>query len=138
MATPQTEEWFPEARYPESTLLINDRCLVRTQDAHRVVLVSGIVLAQYTVADRMAEAHAMVSLVEQGWAYQNEVARAFGCAVRTVGRHLRRFQDGGLAALGRANGYPSGRPRVQGARTRLVESSRRRAIPTARLLGASA
>lgn len=121
MATTKTEDWFPEARYPESTQFINDRCLLRTQDAHRVVLVSGIVLAQYTVADRMAQAHAMVSLVEQGWAYQNEVARAFGCSVRTVGRHLRRFQDGGLAALGQANGYPSGQPRVKGARTRLVE-----------------
>jgi hypothetical protein len=29
------------------------------------VLVSGIVLAQYTVSDRMAQAHAMASLVEQ-------------------------------------------------------------------------
>jgi len=33
-------------------------------------------LAQYAVGDRMAEAHAMVSLVEQGWADQNDVARA--------------------------------------------------------------
>ena len=40
-------------------------------------MVSGIVLAQYALTDRMAEAHAMVSLVEQGWADQNEVARAF-------------------------------------------------------------
>ena len=65
-------------------------------------MVSGIVLAQYALGDRMAEAYAMVSLVEQGWADQNEVARAFGCSARTVRRHQRRFEDGGLAALGRA------------------------------------
>lgn len=50
---------------------------------HWVVLVTGIVLAQYASNDRMAEAYAMVSLVEQGWADQTEVARAFACSVRT-------------------------------------------------------
>ena len=32
----------------------------------------------------MSEAHAMVSLVEQGWADQNDVARAFGYSARTA------------------------------------------------------
>jgi transposase len=85
-----------------------------------VVLVSGIVLAQFALTDRMAEAHAMVSLVEPGWANQNEVARAFGCSVRTVRRHQQRFEEGGLAALGHAGGYPRGRARLTGARQRLV------------------
>ena len=62
--------------------------------------------------DRMAEAHAMVSLVEQGWASQNEVARAFGCSVRTVRRYQRRFEEGGLAALGRTERLPAGARRV--------------------------
>ena len=117
----QTEDWFPTARLPAGTQLINDRCLLRTQDGHRVVIAAGVPLAQYTVGDRMAEAFAMVTLVEQGWAYQNEVARAFGCSVRTVRRHGRRFEDGGLVALGHENGYPSGRRRLQGARTALVQ-----------------
>ena len=73
-----SEDLFPEARNPEDTCAINERCLLRTRDGHRVVLVSGVVWAQYAVADRMAEAHAMVNLVACGWADQSEVARAFG------------------------------------------------------------
>ena len=69
----------------------------------------------------MAEAHAMISLVEQNWANQTEVARAFGCSVRTVRRHQRRFNQGGLAALGQPGGYPSGRARITAARTQLVQ-----------------
>ncbi len=101
-------------------MAVNARCLVRTQDGHRVVLVGGIVLCQYAVGDRMAEAHAMVSLVEQGWAEQSEVATAFGCASRTVRRLQRRFEVGGLAALGRAAGYPAGRPRLPRSRSSIV------------------
>jgi hypothetical protein len=62
-------------------------------------MVAGVVLAHYATGDRMAEAHAMVSLVEQGWADQSEVARAFGWSARTVRRDQRRYEDGGLAAL---------------------------------------
>ena len=68
----------------------------------------------------MAEAHAMVSLVEKGWADQSDVARAFGCAVRTVRRYQRRFEDGGLSALGHGSGYPKGRRRLKDSRTKLV------------------
>jgi len=56
----------------------------------------------------------MVSLVEQGWADQNDVARAFQCSVRTVRRDQRRFEDGGLAALGQQSGYPKGRKPTAG------------------------
>lgn len=48
----------------------------------------------------------MVNLVEHGWAEQKDVARAFGCSTRSVRRHQERFQAAGLAALGRAAGYP--------------------------------
>src|SRR6266568_6584943 len=102
------------------TSVINGRCVVLTADGHRVVLVAGMPIAQYRVGDRMAEAHAMVLLVEQGWAEQGDVARAFGAAARTVRRHQRRFEDGGLVALGRKAGFPSGKPRVTGARAQLV------------------
>ena len=105
MATAQNQELFPDFHNPEGLRVINDRCLVRTQGGHRVVIVSGIILAQYAITDRMAEAHAMISLVEQGWADQNDVARVFGYGARTVRRQQRRFDEGGLAALGRKGGY---------------------------------
>jgi transposase len=84
-------------------------------------MVSGIVLAQYAQGDHMAEAHAMVSLVEQGWADQNDVARAFGRTDRTVRRQQRRFEEGGLAALARPRGFPRGQARLPASRRRLVQ-----------------
>src|SRR6266498_2670378 len=86
MGAAKTDDLFPDLRNPEGTYLINERCLIRTQDEHRVVLVSGIVLAQYALTDQMAEAYAMVNLVEQGWATQQDVAHAFQCSARTVRR----------------------------------------------------
>jgi len=121
MNTPPTDDWFPTARLPTDTVLINDRCLLRTQDGHRVVIAAGVPVAHYTVGDRMAEAMAMVTLVEQGWAYQNEVARAFDCSVRTVRRHGQRYEEGGLVALGHGNGYPTGRSRMPSARAALIQ-----------------
>lgn len=105
-------ELFAIASPPPGCEVINDRCMLRTEGGRRMVIVSGIVLAHYAVGDRIAEAHARLALVEQGWAEQNDVARAFGCCARTVRRDERRFDDGGMAALGRSEGYPKGRPRV--------------------------
>ena len=93
-----------DARTTEAVRILSDQCMVKTQDGHRVVIVSGIVLAEYALGDRVGEAHAMVSLVEQGLADQNDVAEAFGCCARTVRRYQRRFEDGGLAALGHGRG----------------------------------
>jgi transposase len=120
MATWRNDDLFPEVRNPDGTCVINERCVLRTQEGHRLVIVSGVVLAQYAPTDRMAEAHAMVSLVEQGWADQNDVARIFGCSVRTLRRHQRRLEDGGLAALGRTDGYPRGCGRLPASRRRWV------------------
>ena len=106
---------------PEGTQVVNDRCLIRTRDGHRLVIVAGIVFWQYAVGDRMAEAYAMVSLVDLGWAHQNDVARAFGCSPRTLRRHQHRFEDGGLAALGHGSGYPKGRRRLTESRRKLVQ-----------------
>ncbi|MGH6894101.1 MAG: putative transposase [Dongiaceae bacterium] len=94
--------------------------MLQTQRERRIVIVSGIVLAQYAAEDRMSEAHAMVSLVEQGHADQNDVARVFGCSTRTVRRCQQRFEDGGLPALARTIGYPKGRARLPASRARLV------------------
>lgn len=121
MASGRFEDLFPEARNPEGTYHINERCMLRTQDGFCVVMVSGVVLAHYSTSDKMAEAYAMVSLIDQGWADQNDVARAFGYSVRTVRRQQRRFDEGGLAELGRPRGYPKGRGRLQRSRSRLVK-----------------
>ena len=111
---------FPEAPIDEGARFINDRCLLRSDGVHRIVLVAGLPIASYAKGDDMAEAHAMVSLVERGYADQNDVARAFECSPRTVRRHQRRFEDGGVAALGRGSGYPKGRSRLKMSRTKQV------------------
>lgn len=122
MAEPYIQgDLFPSVSTPEGTVVINGRCLIRTQDRHRVVIVSGILLSQYALGDRMAEAYAMVNLVEQGWADQNDVARAFGCSERTIRRHQQRFEEGGLPALGHGRGFPKGRQRLGKSRTRLIQ-----------------
>ena len=124
MASAQNQELFADFHNPDGLRVVNDRCLVRTQHGHRVVIVSGIILAQYAATDRMAEAHAMISLVEQGWADQNDVARAFGCVARTLRRQQQRFDEGGLAALGRQRGYPPGRARLATCRIKKVQQLR--------------
>ena len=124
MAPAQKQELFPDFHNPDGLRVVNNRCLVRTQHGHRVVIVSGIILAQYAATDSMAEAHAMISLVEQGWADQNDVARAFGCATRTIRRQQQRFDEGGLAALGRKRGYPPGRARLATCRIKRVQQLR--------------
>jgi DNA-binding CsgD family transcriptional regulator len=111
---------FPKPADATTGTVINDRCLIRTEQDFRIVIVSGIVLAQYSVNDQMAESYAMVSLVEQGWASQKEVARAFGCSTRSVRRYQCHLDAGGLPALGRPRGYPSKRPRVSHVRERLL------------------
>ena len=102
----------------EQVVVINGRCQMRSRDGCRLVVVSGTVIAQYGVGDRMSEALAMVNLVEQGYAEQVAVAVAFGCTPRTIRRYQERFEAGGLAALGRGGGYPRGRARLRSSRGR--------------------
>jgi len=101
-------------------VVVNQRVQLRTREGHRLVVAAGVVLSQYAIGDRMAEAHAIVLLVEQAWAEQVKVAKAFGCSARTVRRYQERFESGGLAALGRGSGYPRGQSRTSGSRVRLV------------------
>jgi transposase len=119
-ADEQQQNLFPKLADVTTSITINDRCIIHTEQDHRIVMVSGIPLAQYTISDQMAESYAMVSLVEQGWASQKEVARAFGCSTRSVRRYQCRFNAGGLSALGHSRGYPSNRPRFSHARERLL------------------
>lgn len=113
-------ELFPQPKHPADLAHINQRCLLQTHNDLRVVSVSGIVLAQYAVGDRMSEAHAMVSLVEQGHADQNDVAGAFAYSPRTVRRYQERFANGGLPALARTAGYPKDRRRLPESRDHWV------------------
>jgi hypothetical protein len=103
-----------------TTVHINGRSQLRTQDGFTVVTFMGMPIYHYINGDRMAEAHAMVSLVEQGYARQTEVARAFDCTTRTVRRYQERHDKEGLSALGRSGGYPKGKPRLRKSRDRLV------------------
>jgi DNA-binding CsgD family transcriptional regulator len=117
---PPQPELFPPESAPTDVVAVNARCLVRTRDGHRAVLVAGVPIAHYAIDDAMAEAYAMVQLVAQGWADQIEVARAFGRSERSVRRYQRRFEDGGLTALGRPGGFPNGRSRIDRSRDKCV------------------
>lgn len=140
MANTSGDDLFPEVRNPDGTCVINGRCLVVTRDNRRVVLVSGMPIAQYALGDSMSEAHAMVSLVELGWADQNDVAKAFGCSARTLRRDQQRFAEGGLAALGRPNGCPRGLVRLAASRRSRIQHLKSQGCPhheIARQLGIS-
>ncbi len=106
---------------PSGSNVINARCTVRTEDDLRVVLVAGVRLCHYNANDAVAEAHAIVSLVDPGYATQEEVARAFGCSVRTVRRHQGRYRDGGMTALATRPGWRAGRRRIPNRRRRIIE-----------------
>jgi transposase len=120
MSAQQKDDLFPEARNSNDLRVLNERCQLRRYDRHFVVIVAGLIHAQYEASDRMSKAKAMVGLVDQGWASQVEVAQAFGCTVRTVRRLVRRFEEGGLLALARTDGYPRGRARLSETRTKAV------------------
>jgi transposase len=140
-STTQGELFAADDAPPQlSTIVINARCSVRTFEGRRVVSVGGMPVAHYEVGDVASEAHAMVTLVEEAWADQVEVARAFDCSARTVRRMQRRAEHGGIAALVRSAGYPKGRPRLGIRRRQRVhrlksEGTSNRAI--AALLGVS-
>ncbi len=103
----------------DAAKFINERCSLRAEGDLRVVVVSGVVVSHFGAGDRMAAAHAMGTLVEQGVADQNDVARVFGCSARTLRRYQRRYEEQGMVGLGRATGYPRGKPRER-SRDRVI------------------
>jgi len=104
-----------------NNVVINARCSLRNEAEQRVIVVNGLPVHHYCADDAVAEAYAMVFLVESGFAQQTDVARAFGRSVRTVRRHQRRYAQGGMAALGREEGWRPGRRRVSSKRLRSIE-----------------
>jgi DNA-binding CsgD family transcriptional regulator len=71
--------------------------------------------------DEVGEAYAMVYLVASGYATQKEVARVYDCSVRTIRRHQRRYEDGGMAALATRSGWRPGRRRIPVKRQLRIE-----------------
>jgi len=107
---------------PSNTVIINARCSLRIEADQRVIVVAGLPVHHYRAEDKVAEAYAMVFLVESGFAQQTDVARAFGLSVRTIRRHQERYADGGMVALGREEGWRRGRRRISGKRLRSIEA----------------
>ena len=105
----------------EGSFVINGRCQLRQEGDQRVVVVAGLPVHHYAVGDAVAEAYAMVFLVDSGLAQQREVARAFGCSKRTVRRHQRRYAEGGMEALVVRPGWRPGRRRISAKRLRVIE-----------------
>jgi transposase len=101
--------------------VINARCSLRIEADQRVILVAGLPVHHYLAEDTVAEAYAMVFLVESGYAQQTDVARAFDRSVRTVRRFQERYAHGGMAALSREQGWRRGRRRISGKRLRSIE-----------------
>jgi len=104
-----------------NNIVINARCCLRIGVEQRAIVVNGLPVHHYCADDAVAEAYAMVFLVESGFAQQTDVARAFGRSVRTVRRHQGRYAQGGMAALGREEGWRPGRRRISAKRLRSIE-----------------
>ena len=105
-----------------NNVVINARCSLRIEAGQRVIVVNGLPVHHYRAEDAVAEAYAMVFLVDSGFAQQTDVACAFGRSVRTVRRHQGRYAQGGMAALGREKGWRRGRRRIDGKRLRSIET----------------
>src|SRR5262245_36155734 len=113
---------------PSNTVVINARCSLRIEADHRVIIVAGLPAHQYRTEDAVAEAYAMVFLVNTGFAQQTDVARAFAVSVRTIRRYQERYADGGMPALGREEGWRRGRRRISGKRLRTIDTLKSKGV----------
>ena len=104
-----------------NTVVINARCSLRIEADQRVIVIAGLPVHHYCADDAVAEAYAMVFLVDSGFAQQIEVAQAFAHSVRSVRRYQRRYAQDGMAALGREQGWRRGRRRISGRRLRSID-----------------
>src|SRR2546430_17737073 len=84
-----------------NSVVINARCSLRIEADQRVIVVEGLPVHHYRGEDAVAEAYAMVFLVESGLAQQTDVARAFGRSGRTAPRSRAEHAPGGVATAGR-------------------------------------
>ena len=112
-APPYEDELFTHPTEISSTVVVNDRVCIQTEEDQRVISVHGVVFSHYSIKDRTAEAYAMVLLFESGYADQNDIARCFGYSARSLRRYQERLRAGGLGALARPRGRPSGHKKTQ-------------------------
>lgn len=110
------------ARAAPNAVVINARCTLRREDEQCVIVVVGLPVHHYRADDAVAQAYAMMLLVESGFAQQTEVARAFSVAERTVRRYQERYAQDGMIGLGREATWRRGRRRVSSKRLRHVET----------------
>jgi hypothetical protein len=54
------------AAVPSNTTVINARCTLRAEEDQRVVVVGGLPVFHFCASDAVAEAYAMVMLVDSG------------------------------------------------------------------------
>jgi transposase-like protein len=106
---------------PSNTVVINARCSLRMEADQRVIVVAGLPVHHYRAGDEVAEAYAMVFLVQSCFAQQTDVGRAFDRSVRTIRRYQQRYVAGGMAALGREEGWRRGRRRISAQRLRSIQ-----------------
>jgi transposase len=106
--SPQQKELIQFAPPPQGFVFVNNHVYFSTEGTERVIFVHGVVFAHHDVADRAAEAYAMVSLFETGYANQNDIAQAFKVSTRSLRRYQERLEAGGLAAIAQPDGRPSG------------------------------
>jgi transposase len=106
--TPEQSKLFTDDCPVATTGFVNDRVSFHTEDNQRAILVHGVVFSHYSLEDGCAEAYALVSLFESGYADQNDLARRFGYSARTLRRYQERLKTGGLSALARPQGRPPG------------------------------
>src|SRR5467141_1904765 len=110
---PPQRELFVRPAPSSDTVVVNDRVCFQTEEKQRVVFVHGVIFSHYAIEDRTAEAYAMVLLFESGYADQNDIARCFGYSARSLRRYQERLRAGGLGALARPRGRPSGHKKTQ-------------------------
>jgi transposase len=127
--SPQQQVLLDLARASPGIVSVNDKVSIRTEGSYRIVTVHGVILANYDVFDRAAEAYAMVTLFESGYAGQNGIASAFGYSCRSLRRYLRRWESGGFRALGRPKGRPRDTaPDHQDARDRMIHRLKEKGV----------
>ena len=105
---------------PSNTVVINARCSLRIEADQRVIVVAGLPVHHYRAEDVVAEAYAIVFLVESSFAQQTDVARAFGRSVRTIRRFQKRMHTAGWPRLvrGRVASRPTAYLREASAQRR--------------------
>src|SRR5215831_17621393 len=83
---------------PSNTVVINARCSLRTEADQRVIVVAGLPVHHYRAGDEVAEAYAMVFLVQSGFAQQRMWRGRLAGRCAPFGASKKRYAHGGMAA----------------------------------------